>query len=211
MRIFINNIYLNYEVIGKGKPIIFLHGNNENLNLFKEFAKMLNNKCYLIDSRCHGKSCMTDRLSYDDMANDIHEFIKINKIKKPTIIGFSDGAIISLILESKYHILGKIIALGANINPNGLIDSEINNMKQEYSITLDNKLRLMIEEPIIDKLDINIPTYLFYGKNDCIKEEHMYYIKSLIKKSNLTILNNQDHYSYVKNKIMLYSILNNII
>lgn len=56
MKITVNNININYEIYGEGKPIILLHGNSETHHIFDVLVEKLkeNYKVYAIDSRCHG-------------------------------------------------------------------------------------------------------------------------------------------------------------
>ena len=58
MKVNVNGINIHYEVYGEGQPIILLHGNSENLNIFDKLVEQLKNeyKVYAIDSRCHGES-----------------------------------------------------------------------------------------------------------------------------------------------------------
>jgi pimeloyl-ACP methyl ester carboxylesterase len=58
MKIIINGIQLNYEVVGHGKPLILLHGNQENHHIFDGIKDKLAEKyeLHLIDSRNHGDS-----------------------------------------------------------------------------------------------------------------------------------------------------------
>ena len=122
MEIIANNVKLNYEVFGEGTPIILLHGNGEDIKIFDKLILKLKSKykVYAIDSRCHGKSEKTKNISYELMCDDIIDFIKKLKIKKPILYGFSDGGIIGLLLAIKNSkILSKLIVSGANLDPKG--------------------------------------------------------------------------------------------
>ena len=72
MQITANGIQINYQVKGQGSPIILVHGNGEHGGIFKELTEKLSKHftVYTPDSRCHGKSQMTDDISYDLMAED---------------------------------------------------------------------------------------------------------------------------------------------
>ncbi|MFV0329106.1 MAG: alpha/beta fold hydrolase [Dysgonomonas sp.] len=101
MKIEVNNIILNYIKEGAGKPVILLHGNGEDHHIFDKLIVKLkqNFTIYAIDSRNHGESQMTDDYSYETMAEDIYQFIQKLSLKDVSVIGFSDGAIISILLE----------------------------------------------------------------------------------------------------------------
>ena len=53
MKINVNNVNLNYEEYGTGKPIILLHGNSEDITIFRKLIDKLkpDYKVYAIDSR----------------------------------------------------------------------------------------------------------------------------------------------------------------
>jgi pimeloyl-ACP methyl ester carboxylesterase len=56
---------------------------------------------YAIDSRNHGQSTMTNEFHYDTMALDIEQMIEKLKLSNVTLVGFSDGGILCLIMASK--------------------------------------------------------------------------------------------------------------
>ena len=91
MKISVNGVELNYEVIGSGDPLIMVHGNSEDHTIFTEAAEVLKDHytCYLVDTRSHGKSGKVKPLHYKDMAQDYVEFIKALDLKNVTFFGFS--------------------------------------------------------------------------------------------------------------------------
>lgn len=213
----INNITLNYEVIGQGPPIILLHGNGEDHSIFNVLTKQLSKKftVYAIDSRGHGKSTQADELSYSLMADDIVKFIKINQIEKPILYGFSDGGIIGLLIAGNYPaLLSKLIISGANSNPKALMWHWRVWFCIHYFFTRSAKTNLMMREPDITKNDLNkieIPTLILAGENDIIKEKDTRFIANNIKNVTLNILPKEDHSSYVVHSPKLYDIIKNFI
>ena len=67
MNINVNDINLYYEIYGKGTPIILVHGNGETHQIFDVLIDKLkdNYTVYAVDSRCHGKSEKTEKISYE--------------------------------------------------------------------------------------------------------------------------------------------------
>ena len=65
----INNIDLFYEKFGSGTPIILVHGNGENYNIFDKIIPLLSElfTVYAIDLRGHGKSSIINEYNYQDM------------------------------------------------------------------------------------------------------------------------------------------------
>lgn len=84
---------LNYKVFGKGDPVIILHGLFGTLDNWQTIAKKLAQKysVFIIDQRNHGRSPHMDSHTYDDMAEDLLEFMESQWIYNAHIIGHSMG------------------------------------------------------------------------------------------------------------------------
>jgi pimeloyl-ACP methyl ester carboxylesterase len=82
----LNGITLYYEVSGTGPAILLLHGNGEDHSIFNETAELLRKDytVYALDSRDHGKSSRVQTLSYEEMAEDVAEFVRMLKLEKPS-------------------------------------------------------------------------------------------------------------------------------
>lgn len=212
----INDINMYYEIQGQGSPVILVHGNGEDHKIFNVLLKDLakQNKVYTIDSRCHGKSTNTEKLTYNLMAKDTIKFIKKLEIQNPTFYGFSDGGIIGLLIAIKEpKLLKKLIISGANLTPQGL-----NEKVQAKILKLakrGNKLyKLMANEPNItlDELHtIETPTVVLAGEKDVVTKDHTELIASNIKNSILDIIQGENHTSYVVNSKKLFPILKRYI
>lgn len=198
MNIKVNGVNLFYETYGKGKELILLHGNEESHEIFLPLINELKKeyKIYAIDSRNHGKSELTTIFDYDIMADDINAFIKALNIINPHLIGFSDGGILGLKLLLSDIKLDKIILMGVNTKVDGLLDSFINDYKDDmspYNQMMFNQKEITKEE--LNK--INNETLLIFGDNDLIKDEHQKYINENIENSKLVILKDHNHFSYL--------------
>jgi len=84
---------LNYKKLGKGQPLLILHGLfgmlDNWISLGKRYAE--NYEVYLIDQRNHGKSPHCDEFTFSDMAEDLMEFIDDHNIRGALMIGHSMG------------------------------------------------------------------------------------------------------------------------
>lgn len=198
-------IKLFYEKTGHGTPLIMLHGNGEDHTIFNKAISILKKHytVYAIDSRNHGKSDTAGELHYEDMADDIYDFITILNIKKPIIYGFSDGGIIALILAVKHQdILSRIIVSGVNTKPDGLKAIHRLTYKISYFFTKSKRIKMMLTEPNItdDMLKkIKISTVITAGSNDMIRQRHLKHIADCIENSTFTIFKGELHGSYVVN------------
>lgn len=202
MKIAINEIELFYQKTGQGIPLILVHGSGEDHHIFDTLVAQLNPyyTCYCVDSRGHGSSSSVNVYSYQAMAEDMIEFIKKLGLKKVVYYGFSDGGIVGLLVASQCDLLDSLIISGANIDPHGLKKHIYYLMRIQYQFTRDPKLKLMLEQPHINEFQlskIKAKTLVLAGANDMIKEEHTYFIAHHIPDSQLKILPNEDHGSYI--------------
>ena len=213
MNIKVNDINIYYEVYGEGTPIILLHGNSETHEIFDRLIEKLkdNYKVYAIDSRCHGKSEKAKYISYELMADDVIEFIKLLNIEKPILYGFSDGGIVGLLVAIKEpELLVKLIVSGANLNPSVLSKGMIMFIKIAYFFTRNKLFKMMVYEPNItieDLKNITIPTIVLAGEKDVVKYEHTKLIADNIKNSTIEIVSKENHGSYIIHSEKLYEII----
>lgn len=176
-----------YKVIGNGFPIVLLHGNGENHHIFDETVKVLSQtyQCILIDSRYHGKSIKSGKLTYQLMCDDVKNVVSELDISEYDMIGFSDGGIIALLLSMQDTRLKHMIVMGANTKPCYLkpmyrypmylslvclLPFCIYNKKARKQFLLT---RLMLKEPNIEYQQlssVSAPTLVLAGQYDMIKE-----------------------------------------
>ena len=200
-----SKINLYYEKTGTGVPLIMLHGNGEDHTIFNKATAVLKKHftVYAIDTRGHGKSSPVDELHYDDMANDVYEFICKLNLEKPIVYGFSDGGIVALILAIKHpEAISRIVASGVNTQPNGLNTINLLIYKITYFFTRAKRIKLMLTEPNITDTQLNnikIPVSVTGGSKDMIKQSHLKHIADNIPNGTLTIFNGEFHGSYVVN------------
>lgn len=116
MGIVVNKMLINYEVTGEGNPVIIMHGWGQNLDIMYSVVKSLGNdyKVYNIDLPGFGESDEPNyEFTIDDYVSFLNEFININKIKKPIIIGHSFGCRIAIKYAAKSDNVKALILTGA--------------------------------------------------------------------------------------------------
>lgn len=86
-------VELNYKSYGQGDPVVVLHGLFGMLDNWQTVGKDLaaHHSVYLLDQRNHGRSPQLDRITYPDMAEDLHHFMESHWMFKGHIIGHSMG------------------------------------------------------------------------------------------------------------------------
>ena len=117
------NIY--YATYGAGRPVILLHGGLANGRYWGNQVPALTGAGYqaiLIDSRGHGRSSRDERpYTYELMASDVVAVMDHLNIPKAAVVGWSDGAIIGLVMALKDpNRLTRVFAFAANMDPSGV-------------------------------------------------------------------------------------------
>ena len=210
----VNGVTLHYAVIGEGKPIVLIHGNGEDHNIFSiEIDQLVaaGYRVYAPDSRGHGANEPMSEYHYADMAEDVYEFIQAMGLTKPALYGHSDGGIIGLLLEIRHPgTLGALAISGTNLSPEGLIPSFIKEYTEINKERPDPLITLMLTEPQIDPealKSIRIPVLVTAGENDLILRSETEKIASTIPNSTMIIVENEDHGSYIVNSEIMGNLL----
>lgn len=84
---------LNYKKIGQGAPVIMLHGVFGSSDNLLSSAKALSEDftVFILDQRNHGHSPHSENFTYQDMADDLLEFMDDQGLKSAALIGHSMG------------------------------------------------------------------------------------------------------------------------
>ncbi|MBQ7740123.1 MAG: alpha/beta hydrolase [Eubacterium sp.] len=203
MYITVNGVRLYYEKTGQGSPLVMVHCNSMSHTIFNKAVKVLSKRftVYCPDSRDHGKSQKVKTLHYEDMTEDMAEFITKLELEKPVFYGFSDGGIIGILLASKYpDMLSKLIVSGASLNPDSTKDLPMKFFKLWSHIDTSDKMQIMMREPnITDDIlkAITVPTFVTAGEKDVIKLSHTEHIANTIPNAKMKIFPKTGHSGYI--------------
>jgi pimeloyl-ACP methyl ester carboxylesterase len=110
---------------GAGPPVILLHPGAASSDLWGDQVPALvaaGERVLVIDARGHGRSTRDDRaLSYEEMAGDVLAVMDALAIDKASVVGWSDGAIVGLVLAMRDpERITAVFAFGANMDTGGL-------------------------------------------------------------------------------------------
>ena len=215
----VNGINLYYEIYGKGKPLLLIHGNGGTIKNMGYQIDYFSNKHKVIipDCRGRGKSELnTDSLTYEQITSDLILLLDNLGIDSCDVIGWSDGGIIGLLMGMNYpYRTKKIIAMGANLWHDSTalypwVIEWIQRSRQEAAQMIRNhdasidwqviyqRMALMDDQPNIALTDlqkIKSPVLIIAGDKDMIKEEHSVLIYQNIPKSQLCIIPAGTHFA----------------
>lgn len=203
--------YIYYEKGGHGEPLLFIHGNNESLTIFKDLYAIFEQsfEVFRMDTRGHGQSdLLVKELSFQRIAQDIIYLLDENKVEKIHIIGYSDGGNIGLYLAAHYpKRVRSLITLGANYEADGLIASTLEELAHERQVIelIEDKeerhRRLCVHDLMGAQLNlskedlssIQAPTLVMAGEHDVIERSQTEDIAKLIKDADLFFVPNGGH------------------
>lgn len=87
------------------EPIVFLHGiygYSKTFNSdYQQLSNLLQTPIYSVDMRCHGETENCLPFTYNTLADDLDNFVITHNIKKPSLIGYSLGAKLAMLVMLK--------------------------------------------------------------------------------------------------------------
>lgn len=224
-----------YAAYGSGMPVILLHGGLGNSGNWGYQVPALMESGYraiVIDSRGHGRSTRDGRpYSYELMAADVLAVMERLQIEKAGFVGWSDGAVIALMLASQFPArVAGVFYFACNMDPSGtkefvftpIIGRCLNRHVQDYkelSTTPDqfeefsNAVGLMQQtQPNYSADDlgrISVPVAIVQSEHDeFIRREHAEYLARSIPDAEFIELAGVSHFAPVQrpeafNRVML--------
>lgn len=221
--------------------IIFLHDALGSIEIWKDFplliSKKTNKNAWLYDRRGHGKSKEIKKNSslyyMHKEAEDLHIFIKHNNLKKPILIGSSDGGTIALLYASKYPTKA-IISLAGHYKVDletvkGVDKTKENTQKIIKKLTkmhgkktsqLVKNWQNIWTSAVFSKFNIseelkkiNSPTLLIQGENDqYASKTHSDEIAKIIGKNAFSyFIKNTGHFPHIQAKKITLNLIINFI
>jgi pimeloyl-ACP methyl ester carboxylesterase len=99
MQVVVNKLITRYEIVGKGKPVLLLHGWGDTLAGFHDLTAYLagSYRVVVVDLPGFGQTqAPPDTWGLEDYAKFVRDFLKKTKIKPYAIIGHSNGGAIAI-------------------------------------------------------------------------------------------------------------------
>ena len=233
-----NGASIWYETYGSGPPVILLHGGLANSAYWGNQVPFLarDHTVILIDSRGHGRSSRDERpYTYELMASDVVGVMDALKIDKAAVVGWSDGAIIGLVMAMKYpDRLTRVFAFAANMDPSGVKPDMLSTPTfggfakrgaAEYDAVSPTPGQYPAFEKAIEKMwdtepnyaaadlgKIRTPVVIADGDHDeAIKREHTEYLARSIPGAKLVILPGLSHFAMLQDPAAFDSVLQSFL
>jgi esterase len=89
---------LHFEAVGKGPPLIILHGLLGSADNWRSVSQRLgaHYKVFAVDLRNHGRSPHSDIFNYDVMTADLREFMEQQALRHTMLLGHSMGGKVAM-------------------------------------------------------------------------------------------------------------------
>jgi pimeloyl-ACP methyl ester carboxylesterase len=215
-----------YSTYGAGAPVILLHGGLANQRYWGDQVRPLvadHHRVILIDSRGHGRSSRDARpYTYELMASDVVAVMDALKMRRAAVVGWSDGAIIGLVMALKDPArLTRVFAFAANMDPSGVKEdtetnptfarfisgnqqtyADLSPTPHDYAAFVAAIEKMWADEPnyrAADLARIATPTAIVDGDHDeAIKREHTEYLARSIPGAKLIILKDVSHFAMLQ-------------
>lgn len=242
MKFSVNDVEINYINYGnkKGKDIVLLHGWGQNIAMMKPVGDGLSkeNNIYIIELPGNGESTEPKyawRLI--DYVDALHTMFEELKIKKPILIGHSNGGEISLLYASMYEV-EKVVAISSPFRPiikklslkTKILKTAkkipILNKLEEFAKRHTGSLEYRTATPIMREILVNsvntdltdevkkieAPTLIIWGTNDdTVPIEDAYDLEKLIKDAGVVAFEGCTHYAYLERLGQTLNIIRNFI
>jgi pimeloyl-ACP methyl ester carboxylesterase len=215
-----------FSTYGAGPPVLLLHGGLANQRYWGDQVPALIKAHYrvvLIDSRGHGLSSRDGRpYTYELMASDVVAVLNVLHLRKAAVVGWSDGAIIGLVMALKDpQRVSRVFAFAANMDPSGVKDdvdaspifaryeqqaaSEYTSLSPTPGDFVDFQAaieQMWATEPnysAVDLAKIAVPVAIADGDHDeAIKRTHTEYLAHAIPGAKLVVFPDASHFAFLQ-------------
>lgn len=211
---------INYAEKGNGKPLILLHGWGASLstfnNVIEEFCEEF--RVYAVDLPGFGESDVLLPLNVYEVCDVLREFVLKLNIINPIILGHSYGGRIAIIYASRYDVSRLVLVSAAGVKQKLRFNKRFKirvykalkkchipiRMGSKDYLNADNVKRIMLVNAVNTDLsselrNIKCPTLLIYGDKDEVTPVELgNKIKSLITGSYLIVMEECDHFPYLR-------------
>jgi pimeloyl-ACP methyl ester carboxylesterase len=213
---------IRYAAYGSGPPVILLHGGLGHSGNWAYQVPALVESGYrvvLVDSRGLGRSTRDARpFSYELMASDVLAVMDALHLPKAVLAGWSDGAVIALILAMQAPVrVAGVFFFACAMDPSGLKDVEPSPLLsrcfgrhakdygrlsstpdgfKEFAAAVDLMMRTQPDHAAHDLAAVGVPVAIVQSERDeFIRHEHAAYLARTIPNAELVVLPGVSHFA----------------
>lgn len=223
----VRGMQLYYETEGEGEPVLLLHGGLGTIDDFASQIPDLSRYYHVVafERPGHGHTADTGgQFSYSAMAEQTVAFIEALGLSATNLVGWSDGAIVALLVAiSRQDLVKGLVAISGNFNVSGLtarasrwiesttaesfMKSAPERVKRyqeaspdgpnHFSVAWEKTKRLWLSEPDIQHEElgrIRAPTLVMAGDRDMVSIEHTVELAKSVKGACLCIVPGATHF-----------------
>jgi pimeloyl-ACP methyl ester carboxylesterase len=230
-----DGVEIAYSTYGSGPPVVLLHGafgNSEDWGNQVPALMVGGRRAVLIDSRGHGRSTRDARpFTYEGMATDVVAVMDHLNIDSAAVVGWSDGAIISLVLAMRSASrVTRVLAFAANMDLGGLkpvspahplIAAAFKRAAQDYARLSDTPRDFPALSTAVGKMMKTQPNYsaddlaiisarvaiVAAEHDELIKREHAEYLSRSIAGARLIVLPGVSHFAPLQEPAMFNEVM----
>lgn len=212
-----------YSTFGAGLPVILLHGGlGHSGNWGYQVPALLKAgyRVILIDSRGHGRSTRDERpFRYELMASDVLAVMDALHLEKVSLIGWSDGAVIALMVAAKIPTrVAGVFFFACNMDPSGAKEmTELDAVTErcfrrhtkdyarlsatperfdDFTKAVTLMMKTQPNYTARDLATIEVPVMIAQGEQDeFIRPEHARYLAESIPRAELLFLDGVTHFA----------------
>ena len=209
----VNGVDLYYHKLGKGAPLLLLHGHHLDGGMFDKIVSPLSlyYTVYVLDMRGHGLSQGDSAEHYQTEVEDVYTFIKQLHLEGCYCFGFDAGGLVAMMLASQHaHIFKKMIVAGVFVNGAGIRPYHYLTEGFHRFLRLDRDSRVELTESFMSEdamKKIEIPTLCVVGEKDWVKVEHVRWYSQIIPNGRLILMSRQTHNSYAVKSLKLLDLI----
>lgn len=206
-------IEMYVEIDGTGPDLALLHGGGGTVEDLEGLRTALREERHVIavEQRAHGRTPDIGELTYAQMAVDTAALLDGLGVRGASLVGWSDGGIIALMVaRDRPDLVGKVIAIGANVAAEGAPPpmSAENTQWFDGATTADltfdmteaAKAKLLTmwragpELTVADLGRVTPPVLLIAGDRDLVTLEHTVAMFQALPNARLAIIPAADHH-----------------
>ena len=194
----INGLRLYYEVHGRGRPVVLLHGGVLTIDfMFEAMLPTLAaaHKVIAVELQGHGRTADTDRaMSFDQLADDVAGLLAHLGIEEADVFGFSLGGLVGWSLVMRHpRVVRRLVVASADYrsrkaDPDQVpgpmpTDADFQAMREAYEAVapdpsrfdaLQDRVGTMVTKTYVgwtadDLRGVQTPTLVLVGDNDFVR------------------------------------------